>query len=50
MTNDSYVNAQGNILLIAFKITIILGAPGVGGGLVGAESEAGPQSLGHINQ
>lgn len=32
MTNDSYVNARGNILLIAFKITIILGAPGVGGG------------------
>lgn len=29
MTNDSYVNTQGNILLIAFKITIILGARGV---------------------
>lgn len=50
MTNDSYVNAKGNILLIAFKITIILGAPGTRGGLVGAESKAGPQSLGHINQ
>lgn len=59
MTNDLYVNARSNILLIAFKITIIHAAHvgwgvgvGAGGGGVGcdAESEAGPYSLGHINQ
>lgn len=59
MTNDFYVNAGSNILLIAFKITIILGLhvgwewelgeAGVGGG-VDAESKAGPYLLGHINQ
>lgn len=53
MTNDSYVNARSYILLIAFKITIILGAH-VGWewelGGCDAESEAGPYSLGHINQ
>ncbi len=54
MTNDSYANVRSNILLIAFKITIILGAH-VGwewelGGVCDAESEAGPYSLGHINQ
>lgn len=53
MTNDLYVNARSNILLIAFKITIILGAHvswewELGG--CDAESEAGPYSLGHINQ
>lgn len=53
MINDLYVNARSNILLIAFKITIILGAH-VGwewelGGF-DAESKAGPYSLGHINQ
>lgn len=57
MTNDLYVNAGSNILLIAFKITIILGAHvgwewefGWGRGGCDAESEAGPYSLGHINQ
>lgn len=57
MTNDSYVNAGSNILLIAFKITIILGFHvgwewelGEAGGGLDAESEAGPYSLGHINQ
>lgn len=35
MTNDFYVNAQSNILLIAFKITIILGAHGLGVGVGG---------------
>lgn len=43
MTNGFDVNAQSNIVLIVFKITIILGRLGVGveeeGG---AESEAGP--------
>lgn len=53
MTNDLYVNARSNILLIAFKITVILGAH-VGWewelGVCDVESEAGPYSLGHINQ
>lgn len=30
MTNGFYVNAQGNIVLIVFKITITLGGLGVG--------------------
>lgn len=30
MTNDFDVNAQGNIVLIVFKIAIILGGLGVG--------------------
>lgn len=43
MTNGFYVNALGNIVLIVFKITIILGGLGVGvEGEGGAESEAGP--------
>lgn len=62
MTNDLYVNARGNILLIAFKITIILGAHvGWGswelelvgvcdGGVVMLKVRLGPYSLGHINQ
>lgn len=32
MTNGFDVNAQGNIVLIVFKITIILGGLGVGVG------------------
>lgn len=55
MANDWYANAPGNILLIAFKITIILvrmwaRSGSWGGGGCDAESEAGPYSLGHINQ
>lgn len=30
MTNGFYVNAQGNIVLIVFKITITLGGLGLG--------------------
>lgn len=52
MTNDLYVNAGSNILLIAFKITIIPRCAWAGSGVLvggwvvrwdgGAESEAGP--------